>query len=228
MPTRVYILEKSERLTELRLLLVVQAKGELLTEWDGGVAPDENGLILAHRSDFREKTKQELISAAKKGSVSVCYTDGDINPESTQYATGCYIEIRWADLDQVLKRLSAPFELDEFRSAVDAVRKRDLLNAVAILSRCASLTNIPHVSKSAQDRWKCEPSKWREALTAYQQDDLRIASGLKLGTTPYPPELSEVEALSRWLWRDPSLTSVDAPDFSKLVSQLETKFGVST
>lgn len=198
--------------------------------WDGQQQLSASSLVLVHESDCLPSTEVKLRNAATLGASVVFYTAGNTNTGIQVEGKGRIYKLHWQEIGDVLNRLPEHFGLVNFEHALASVRKRDVLNALAILAKCASMQSTSHAFKTKQEAWRSDQAKWLGTLGLRWESDVRVATCVTEGAE-FPADLSRVDDLIKWLRKKPVPDDV-APSllppilFSELLTQVETKFGL--
>jgi hypothetical protein len=196
----------------------------IATEFLTRVDEPKGSLILAHSSDASKELKTELSGAASQGAFVVLYSGAPDREESEEeVGTGVRFILRWTILAEMIKSLPGPFDLSDFRAAYRTTRKRDLLDALVILTWCATFPSESARIGERQAEWRTKREKWQR-IFAEKRDELLIACGGTAGRN-LPSDMSEVQKLIDWV-APPTSAGTSPPSFTKVLGQIKSKFGV--
>jgi hypothetical protein len=196
------------------------AATEFLTQVD----EPKGSLILAHSSDASKELKTELSGAASQGAFVALYSGApDEEEREEEVGAGVRFILRWTTLTEIIRSLPSAFDLSDFRAAYRTTRKRDLLDALVILSWCATFPSESARIGERQAEWRTRREKWQRIFSE-KRDELLIACGGTPGGN-LPRDMSEVQKLIEWV-ATPSSAGTSPPSFTTVLEQIKSKFGV--
>ena len=215
-----------ERNLVLRSLF--QKLGAMIEDWDPTISPalEQDCLILAHSTT---RTNSEIDSIlpnwAQKGAAVVLYSGGGNAVERDEACgAGRIIEMHWSFLKQVIEQLTNDFDLASFRSTLESLQKRHVINALVIVAWCATFPSGNNGIRSKQADWLSNREKWLKMFENCTPEDFGTACGV-VNPSNIPNQLSAVKDVVEWLWPSSELTP-RAPDFNLAISQIKTRFSV--
>jgi hypothetical protein len=178
----------------------------------------DSTLILAHSSELSKDQESLLRDSAKLGALVIFYSAGGIEERQEAYGRGWILSMRWQVLRQVLGQVPTGFNYGVLVQTLEAIRKRSLLSALAILSWCVTYETSSKEMQRRQQEWLLNRRKWLEVFEGYCQHDILGACGAS-SIVDLPPPLSTVKDVLEWLW--PSGDSLPPPpNFGKVTNEL--------
>jgi len=187
-----------------------------------------NALVLAHSAELGlPSIKTAIKNAAESGATVVRYSGGEIDEKEEIIGKGSFLNLQWDTILELISRLPNSFEFSDFRAAVESIRKRHLLNGLAILSWCISFPSEQDSVVKSQMKWKTGRDKWLKVFSECSRDDLVIACGGSAGKS-LPNDMSEATKLIDWLLplQNGEFKTPAEPDFAQVLRQIKQKFGI--
>jgi hypothetical protein len=196
--------------------------------WKRGVVVPTTGeeiLFLVHFTDLLTSQKSDLEASAAGGASVVHYGGGLASLGWSQAGKGEEFSISWDVFEQVLDQLPNSFDLADFRLSVEAVGRRSVVNALAILCWCATFpTTEPDVVRR-QEKWRQDREMWRKVFAKPIRQEVLAACALPV-TAKLPARLDEVSRFLAWLDGIGPDQNWPSPKFEKVLTELQAEFGV--
>ncbi len=188
-------------------------------------------LVFAHESDLFDKLIDKLQELANEGAVVVRYSRSADQERIDSRNKGYLLTLSWNTVKQVLLEVSYQPDLVTFLGAVKSILKRkkksNVLNALAILCWCMTCNVDDERIKRLQEIWAIDRSKWLGIFNGITKGDVMIACGHPEMPEIQTMKLEEVKIFLAWIWPDnDSLHNLIAPDFEKMLKELESQFGI--
>jgi hypothetical protein len=188
--------------------------------------PNDETILLVHFTNLSPVLEARLRAIASSGAVVVRYGAGSVQERWEKAGRGEVFVMGWQILQQVLDQLPSSFDLVAFRRAVESVRRRSVLNALAILCWCAKFFTEDTDVQRRQIEWRQDRKKWLEVFPTGIRDEFFQACAVPPGS-PFPSELAEVGRFLNWFCEGEAGQGQPLPpDFAKVLAELETQFGM--
>jgi hypothetical protein len=211
--------------TELnRLQKMLNDLGVTADIWTRGVIPstgNDQMLILTHYTPLRNDQKNDLKTMASQGAVVVSCSGTNSSVSTRAEGNGWVVSMSWQDLRLVLERVPRGFDLATFQRFVEAVEKRSVLDALAILSWCVTHEFDSEILRRHQEKWR-RREQWLKVFKGVSSAEFFCACGVT--------SESELPATLRrfvdWIWPKTESVADKPPEFGKVLDELETKFNL--
>nr|VFJ87205.1 MAG: hypothetical protein BECKH772A_GA0070896_1000252 [Candidatus Kentron sp. H]VFJ88862.1 MAG: hypothetical protein BECKH772B_GA0070898_1000248 [Candidatus Kentron sp. H]VFJ95110.1 MAG: hypothetical protein BECKH772C_GA0070978_1000199 [Candidatus Kentron sp. H] len=210
------------RLDTLRQLL--REKGVPCMSLTKDTPLEEPGtLVFCHSSDCDNEFDEKVAQAARDGALVVYYSGGFVREEEMQEPTekGAILYLAWNTVPELLRRLPSGFKREDIAATWREMRRCDLVNALAILCKAATVEMDRRSAKDAQEKWKSDREKWRKVFPGYERDDfLESCDRLLFGKSA--KDIPEVRKIIDWMTAEEN--DAPEPSFEKALEQMQDKF----